>query len=51
MSEQLPLMKWSAFGKREAFWRIARCWLERGWWTEEHANGPYIGGAPRGKKR
>ncbi len=44
---QLPLLAWSAFGAREAFWRLARVWLERGWWDEVHPVGPYVPGAKR----
>lgn len=50
MSEQLPLLVWRAWGHREAFWRLASVWLERGWWTEAHAIGPYVPGAARGKR-
>ncbi len=35
---------------REAFWRIARTWLERGWWNEVRAIGPYVPGVARGRR-
>lgn len=36
---------------KETFWRLARCWLERGWWDEERAIPAYVGGAAKGRAR